>query len=290
MNSLSGAREIVRMQNGWLKSHGIGNDYIVFDSRNLDFEMDADAIIKICDVHYGIGSDGILSLVDSDKAEFGLRIFNPDGSEAEKSGNGLRIFADYLYSMNYTDKANFDIEVGGIVVTCDLSFNESGSIKDITVDIGKATFVPSEVPVICDKAEALDIKLCLDGQDYLFCAVAVGNPHAVCIVDDLQSVDVRKLGALVETHTIFPNRTNVQFAQVIDRQNVKIEIWERGAGYTLASGSSSSGVAAVLHKKGLVERAVNVHMPGGTLYVSIGEDYALKLRGPVERVVCGVWL
>ncbi|MBT3319095.1 MAG: diaminopimelate epimerase [Clostridia bacterium] len=290
MKDLEYAQIIVRLKNGWLKSHGLGNDYIVFDASNISCVLDNDTIVRICDSHYGIGSDGILVWVDSKRADFGMEIFNPDGSQAEKSGNGLRIFADYVYSMGFTDKAKFSIEVGGEIVKCALSFDKDGDVGDITVDIGKATFVPSEVPVLCDKAQALDMELELDGETYLFSAVSVGNPHAVCIVDDLDAVDVKKIGAMVETHEIFPNRTNVQFAQVMDRGNAKIEIWERGAGYTLASGSSSCAVAAVLHKKGLVDDDVHLHMPGGVLYVSIGKDYALKLRGPVERSACGVLL
>ncbi len=277
MKDLEYARIIARLRNGWLKSHGLGNDYIVLDASNISVTLDRETIVRICDTHYGIGSDGILLWVNSKAADFGLKIFNPDSSEAEKSGNGLRIFADYLYSMGFTDKQEFDIEVGGAIVQCALAFDENDDISDITVDIGKATFVPSEVPVVCDKKEALDIEMVLDGKTYLFCAVSVGNPHAVCITQNLDDVDVKKLGALVENHAIFPNRTNVQFAQVLDRSNARIEIWERGAGYTLASGSSSCAVAAVLYKKGLVERDVRVHMPGGTLFVSVGEDYAMRL-------------
>jgi diaminopimelate epimerase len=290
MKNLEYARIIVRLRNGWLKSHGLGNDYIVFDASNMTCVLDKETIVQTCDCHYGIGSDGILVWVHSKRADFGLEIYNPDGSQAEKSGNGLRIFVDYLYSMGFTDKTEFDIEVGGEIVGCAIAFDRNGEIADIAVDIGKATFVPNEIPVVCDKHEALDIPLELDGETYLFSAVSVGNPHAVCIVDDLESIDVKKIGALVETHDIFPNRTNVQFVQVMDSGNVKIEIWERGAGYTLASGSSSCAVAAVLHKKGLVDSEVKLHMPGGTLYVSIGEDYALKLKGPVTRAACGVLL
>lgn len=290
MNSLADAKSIVRKQNGWMKSNGLGNDYIVFDAGNISFDLDKETIIRICNQNYGIGSDGILAMVETDKADFGLRIFNPDGSEAEKSGNGIRIFVDFLYSMGYTSKSVFDIEVGGEIVVCEIMFDDSDKIKEITVDIGKATFVPSEVPVNCDEKQVLNIPLLLDGMTYMFSAVSVGNPHAVCIVSRLEDVDVRRIGALAENHPIFPNRTNVQFAQIIDRNNVKIEIWERGAGYTLASGTSSCGAVAVLHKKGFVGNEVNVLMPGGTLHVGIDEHYRLKLTGPVTRVACGILL
>ena len=192
--------------------------------------------------------------------------------------------------MGYTQKTAFDIEVGGEIVSCEIETDESKEIVNITVDIGKATFEPKLVPVLCDKDEALDIELILDGDKYLFSAVSVGNPHAVCIVEDITKVDICKLGALVENHGIFPNRTNVQFVQVKDRENVQIEIWERGAGYTLASGTSSCGVVAVLYKKGLVGQEVKVHMPGGILHVSINDDFYIRLKGPVTRAACGILL
>ena len=290
MENTDAARRIVRQKNGWLKSHGLGNDYIVFNAENIDFELSRESIVRICDEHFGIGSDGILLLTESKRADFGLTIYNPDGSTAEKSGNGLRIFADYLYSMGYTDKTKISIEVGGQVVWCSLELGADGDVENITVDIGKATFVPAQIPVISDKQEALDIKIVLDEQEWIFSAVSVGNPHAVFIVDDVNDIDVIETGSMVECHEIFPNRINVQFVQVLDRNNAVIEIFERGAGYTLASGSSSSAVVAVLYKKGLVDEKVSVHMPGGTLEVEIDRDYSLKLSGPVERTACGVLL
>lgn len=287
---MTDAKMIVRQPGGWLKSHGLGNDYIVLNSRTLGFELVKEDVIRICDTHYGIGSDGILLKEDSDRANFGLKIYNPDGSMAEKSGNGLRIFADYLYSMDFTDELSFSIEVGGAVVKCDIGIGTNNERDSIAVDIGGASFIPKQVPVICDKDEALDIELILDGDNYMFSAVSVGNPHAVCIVEDVTKVDVCGLGPLVENHEIFPNRTNVQFAQVLDRDNVQIEIWERGAGYTLASGTSSCGVVSVLYKKGLVGNHVKVHMPGGVLEVDIDEEFNLRLTGPVKKTACGVLL
>lgn len=288
MNNLSQAQNIVRQKNGWLKSHGLGNDYIVFNSDNIDFDFDKEKISQICNRNYGVGSDGILVLTESSKAEFGLKIYNPDGSEAEKSGNGIRIFVDYLYSMGYLSKTAFFIEVGGEIVGCEVFLDTNGTIVNIGVDIGKATFIPSKIPAAINKAEAIDFPLILKDEQYMFSAVSVGNPHAVCIVDDLSQIDIKKIGPLIENHAIFPNRTNVQFVQILDRENVQIEIWERGAGYTLASGSSSCGVVSVLYKKGFVDNRVSVHMPGGTLHVSISEDFKVRLLGPVTEVACGI--
>ena len=275
------AKSIVRMQNGWLKSHGLGNDYIVFDASNIGLDLGSDEIIRICNRNYGIGSDGILLKTESQRADFGLRIYNPDGSEAEKSGNGIRIFADYLYNMGFTDKTVFTVEVGGEIVGCEMK------VGSIAVNIGAATFVPAQIPLAHHSEE---VTLMLEGRAYAFTAVSVGNPHAVCIVESLDQGDVKRLGPMVENHAVFPNRTNVQFAKVIDRHNVAIEIWERGAGYTLASGSSSCGVVAVLFKKGLVDGSVSVHMPGGTLKVHVDADFRLRLEGPVTQVACGILL
>ncbi len=283
--------DIVRAQNGWLKSHGLGNDYIVFNSKNISFKFTEEMIRKICNRNYGIGSDGILVSVDSGKADFGLKIFNPDGSEAEKSGNGIRIFADYLYSMNFTDKKKFSIEVGGALVKCEI-YKKRGKneVKSISVEMGKALFTPDSIPVKFNGEETLDMSIFVEGRELIFSAVSIGNPHAVFKVDNLDSIDIKKIGPLVENNSMFPNRINVQFVQIIDRKNIMIEIWERGAGYTLASGSSSCGVVSVLRRKDLVDNNVNVHMPGGTLEVSIDKNNKIRLKGPVARVACGILL
>jgi diaminopimelate epimerase len=281
--------DIVRARNGWLKSHGLGNDYIVFNSKTAGFKFTDEVVQKICDRNYGIGSDGLLMFVDSKKADFGLRIYNPDGSEAEKSGNGIRIFADYLYGMGFTDKKKFSIEVSGSVVRCEIkTVRGKNDVKSILVEMGKASFDPDSIPIKFDGEETLDIPIFIEGRELIFSAVSIGNPHAVFMMDDLDSIDIKKIGTIIENNPMFPNRINVQFAQIIDRQNVMIEIWERGAGYTLASGSSSCGVVSVLNRKDMVDNKVNVHMPGGTLEVSIDKRRMIRLKGPVVRIASGV--
>ena len=283
--------DIVRARNGWLKSHGLGNDYIVFNSKIAGFKFTAEAVRKICDRNYGIGSDGLLVFIDSKKADFGLSIYNPDGSEAEKSGNGIRIFADYLYGMEFTDKKKFSIEVGGSVIKCEVkTVRGKNDVKSILVEMGKASFIPDSIPVKFEGEESLDIPIFIRGREMNFSAVSIGNPHAVFMVDNLDSIDIKKIGPLIENDKMFPNRINVQFVHIIDRQNVTIEIWERGAGYTLASGSSSCGVVSVLNRKDMVDDKVNVHMPGGTLEVSIDKTGMIRLKGPVIRIANGVLL
>jgi diaminopimelate epimerase len=257
----------------YVKSHGLANDYLVMDPKDLPFELTPEAVRLICDRNRGVGSDGILVVSPANGADFGVRILNPDGSEAEKSGNGVRIFAKFLREHGYTTKDRFTLHTLGGRVTCVLE-HEGGRVAQITVDMGKARF---------DDFDTIEV----DGKTLAVTSVSVGNPHCVVIVPNVADVDVRALGPKIENHPAFPNRTNVQFAQVLSRREVKIEIWERGAGYTLASGSSSCAVAAAVQRKGLVDRDMTITMPGGRLRITIAEDGEIKMRGPVEEVCAG---
>jgi len=257
----------------YVKSHGLGNDYIVIDPANVPFAVTPEAVRLICDRHRGVGSDGILLVADADGADFGMRIFNPDGSEAEKSGNGARIFAKFLRDHGYTDRDRFTLRTLGGRVTCALE-PADGRVAQITVDMGTARF---------DPLDAIEV----DGRRFEVTSVSMGNPHCVVIVPDLAEIDVRALGPKIETHPAFPKRTNVQFAQVVSRDEVRIQIWERGAGYTLASGSSSCAVVAACHRKGLTGREVTVSMPGGQLRITIADDGEIRMRGPVEEICTG---
>jgi diaminopimelate epimerase len=257
----------------YVKSHGLGNDYIVIDPAKVPFTVTAEAVQLICDRHLGVGSDGILLVQPPEAADFGVRIYNPDGSDAEKSGNGIRIFAKYLREHGYTTRDRFTIDTAGGRVGVQLGMRD-GRVSEVTADMGTATF---EAP------DAIEV----DGRRLAVTSVSMGNPHCVVIVDDLAKIDPRALGPKIETHRAFPAKTNVQFAEVLSRSHIAIEIWERGAGYTLASGTSSCAVAAAAHRKGLVDREVTVTMPGGELEVTVGDGYAMRLRGPVEEVIIG---
>jgi diaminopimelate epimerase len=207
---------------------------------------------------------------------------NPDGSEAEKSGNGLRIFARYLYDIGKVKNDAFTVETLGGIVTCKIS----DGAASITVDMGEVRFAMDHIPVDGPEQADQEIgqKLTINGTDYTVYLADIGNPHCVvplpAISEKLACVD----GAAIETHPLFPNRTNVQFLKILDRNNIQIEIWERGAGYTLASGSSSSASAAVAHRIGLCDRAITVHMPGGKIAIEIGDDYAVRMTGSATRV------
>lgn len=275
------------MQNLFVKSHGLGNDYIVLDHENITFKLTEAAIIRICDVHFGIGSDGILLKVPSETADFGLRILNPDGSEAEKSGNGLRIFSKYLYDHGFTNSKSFSIETPGGLVRAEIMEEREGKAYMIKVDMGKAIFEAEKIPVNIEKPECIDESLPLHDQTFQINCVSVGNPHCVILVDDLNEAEVKTYGSDIENHPLFPKRINVQFAKVISPTEVEIMIWERGAGWTLASGSSSCAVAATVLKKGLTERDLTIKMPGGTLLIEIDEDWQIRMTGEVREIATG---
>jgi len=275
------------MQNFFVKSHGLGNDYIVMNQEEITFELTENAIIRICDVHYGIGSDGILLKVPSNKADFGLRILNPDGSEAEKSGNGLRIFAKYLYDYGFAKSKIFSIETPGGLVKAEVIEEKNNKAFMIKVDMGKAIFEAERIPVNVEKFECIDELLPLHDHTFHINCVSVGNPHCVILVDNLDEGEVKTYGSDIENHPMFPNRINVQFAKVISPNEVEIMIWERGAGWTLASGSSSCAVACTVVKRGLTERNLTIKMPGGELHIEIDEDWEIRMTGEVREIGSG---
>ena len=264
------------------KYHGLGNDYLVLDPADSRKTPTPKQVELICHRNYGLGSDGILyGPLKSRRADFKLRIFNPDGGEAEKSGNGLRIFARYLWETKRA-KTNkpFTVETLGGVVSCVVGKDA----KKITVEMGQVTFVSKEIPVAGKVREVINEKIKVGGKVFTFCAASVGNPHCVLPMTSISSQLAHKYGPLLETHKLFPNRINVQFMKVIDRKTIQIEIWERGAGYTLASGSSSCAAAAVAHKLGKCGNRITVRMPGGAINVQIDSDYAITMSGPATRV------
>ncbi len=277
-------------QNQFVRSHGLGNDYLVMDPAQLTFQLSPVNIQSICNRNKGVGSDGILVLEPSDSALVKLRIFNPDGSEAEKSGNGLRIFCKFLFEHGYTDKTLFDIQTAGGNVRGQLHM-VLGKAVAVTVEMGKASFDSRTIPVTGFQGEVVEKELVLRGigEKLNITCVSIGNPHCVVFFNDLDLADreIRRLGPLLERHPQFPNRTNVQFARVDNEREVTIRIWERGAGYTMASGSSSCAVAAACVKTGRTSGTLTVHMPGGDLSLKVSDQFDLTMRGPVEEVCVG---
>jgi len=269
----------------YTKYHGLGNDYIVIEPPDGDGMLTVDQIRLICHRNYGAGSDGILlGPFATPEADFALRIFNPDGSEAEKSGNGLRIFSRYLFDRGLVANDPFTVLTPGGKVTSRV--HEGGNA--VTVEMGRVSFDSEAIPVEGPKREVLNETLTVDGEDLRYCAATIGNPHCVVLCDEVTEAFARRFGPHVEHAPRFPFRTNVQFMKVLDRANIQIEIWERGAEYTLASGSSSSAAAAVAHRLGLCDSEITVHMPGGKLAISIAEDFSITMTGPVVHVCTGV--
>ena len=270
------------------KGHGLGNDYVVINQVDLTAPLSTQAIQRICDRNRGVGSDGLLLLVPTGRADFGLRIFNPDGSEAEKSGNGLRIFAKYLWDSGHATTPTFSVDTKGGVVECRCHVLNR-RVNFVTVEMGRATFRAPEIPMNGPDRDVVGVPLQLaGGPTLLVTAVSVGNPHCVTFVERLDEAECRRLGPLIENHPAFPNRTNVQFARVHSRDIVDILIWERGAGFTLASGSSSCGAASAAVKNGRCDHGrVRVRMPGGELVIEVRPDWSLRLEGPVEEVYRG---
>lgn len=273
-------------RNAFVKSHALGNDYIVLDPTALTFPLTPKAIHLICDRHLGVGSDGVLALVPSSRADFGLRIYNPDGSEAEKSGNGLRIFARYLYDHGLVRRTEFTVETLGGVVGVALQL-QAGQVHTIAVEMGTVTFRSDQIPVAGPVREVVDEEIEIDGARMPITAVSVGNPHCVVFVPDLNAVDLHHLGPRLERHPMFPNRTNVQFAQVQSRDRVAALIWERGAGETMASGSSACAVAAAAVRKNLAHRDLTITMRGGDLQISVSPDWTVRMAGPAVEVCVG---
>ena len=257
------------------KAHGLGNDYLVWEGKAK--ELTSKRVQKICHRTQGVGSDGILEPCDSVVADFGVRIWNPDGSIAEKSGNGLRIFAHWLHYYKGAPKS-FRIDTGSCIVQAHILET------DISIDMGVAYWEPSEIPT---SEKLWSIEHIFDSQSIVLYAVGVGNPHCVSFFDTDQNLDTlpwKRWGEILECDSRFPNRTNVQFAKVLDRSNIEIRIWERGAGETSASGSSSCAVASVANKLGWVDGDITMHMPGGILSVQIDDAGDICLIGPVEEI------
>ena len=271
------------MATDFYKYHALGNDYIVIDPHKFKLPLNKKAIKLICDRNFGIGSDGILygPIITGEKIE--LRIFNPDSSEAEKSGNGIRIFARYLVDSEYVKSRKFHLTTLGGEVAVEVLNPEATLIK---VDMGTVTFQSELIPVAGSPRQMVDTELQLDGLSLKVTCLSIGNPHCVIPVSAVSQELAVSLGTKIENHPMFPQRINVQFLQVRDHQNIQIEIWERGAGYTLASGSSSCAAASAAYKLGLVDDKVKVHMPGGEIDIEIKGERVF-MTGGVSAVAKG---
>jgi|CXWL01.1.fsa_nt_gi diaminopimelate epimerase len=270
------------------KYHALGNDYLIL-APPAPF-LDAPLVTRLCDRHRGVGSDGILVgpvILGEDiqhRPVFGLRIFNPDGSEAELSGNGLRLMARRTRDLGLVgDSQPFVLRT----LAGDTIAAVTPGGRTVRLELAPASHLSTLVPMTGPPREVIDETLLVGDEPLRITAVNVGNPHCVIVRQHVSATEIRRLGPLVETHPAFPRRTNVQLLAVRDRHQIELETWERGAGYTLASGSSSLAGAAAARRLGLVDGPVRVHMPGGTVEVDFASDGGLRLSGGVTRVAAG---
>ncbi len=266
------------------KYHALGNDYLVIDPKKTQIKLTSDLIRLICHRNFGVGSDGILYGPITFNNCIGLRIFNPDGSEAEKSGNGIRIFSKYLVDEGYQQEKIFQLQtLGGQVIVEVL--DERGEM--IKVDMGTVTFDSRLIPIKGEQRNVINECLSINGKEYQVTCLSIGNPHCVIPLDEISKDLALKLGPSVENNNLFPKRINLQLLKIIDRSNIQIEIWERGAGYTMASGSSSCAAASAAYKLGLTDNRIKVKMPGGVIDIEIKDDGHVFMTGPVVGVAKG---
>ncbi|MFA5878793.1 MAG: diaminopimelate epimerase [Candidatus Margulisiibacteriota bacterium] len=271
------------------KMHGLGNDFIVVDAINQRFDdINLNQLaMDICNRNFGIGADGLILVLKSDKSDFKMRIFNADGSEPEMCGNGVRCFSKFVYDNKLIEKDIFSVEtLAGIMVPALII--KDGFIEAIEVDMGKPILETNRIPVAnINKEKVINEPIKVADQVFHFTGVSMGNPHAVVFVDDLQALDIDQIGPLFENHEYFPERVNTEFVQIINKNEIALIVWERGAGRTLAcgTGASASVVAGILN--GFLNPRVIVHLPGGNLIIEWQNDEELIMTGPAETVFKG---
>jgi diaminopimelate epimerase len=276
-------------RNRFWKGNALGNDYLVVDPRELSFRLTPRRVRALCDRHRGVGGDGLLELLPSRRADFGLRIWNPDGSRAEKSGNGLRIFARFLHATGRTRRTRLRVETAGGLVVIQLLLGPDAAPGRAWVEMGRASFDPRRLPCRLRGPELVQRPIHAAGRRLRFTGVSIGNPHCVVFAPRgrWSRADLLELGPRLERHSLFPKRCNVQLATRAGPHALEILIWERGAGETAASGSSACAAACAAIRLGLVTSPVLVHAPGGALRVDVSERFDVRLEGPVDEVASG---
>ncbi len=268
------------------KMHGCGNDYIYFDCTKEPLHNPEELAVRLSDRHFGIGGDGIILVKPSQKADFYMEMYNADGSQGKMCGNGIRCVAKLVYDTGLTDKTRITVDTLSGIKTLDLTV-EDGKVTWVTVDMGKPSFVPEEIPVLVEQ-QVLQYPVCVDGKTYLMTVVSMGNPHAVILVKDTASFPVEQVGAPIEVHPMFPEKVNVEFVQVINRQHVSMRVWERGSGETWACGTGACATAVACYKNGWTDAEVTVHLRGGDLKIRYDtEADTVYMTGPAETVFTG---
>ena len=273
----------------FIKMHGTGNDFVVVDTRANGARDWADLASKLCDRNFGVGSDGLLLIDADEKQGYRFRMFNPDGSEAEMCGNGIRCFAKYLYDTGEIGEGWLEVDTlaGMLKVNVHPGDNEHFSVS---VDMGPPFLAPAEIPVQATATPVKDMPLRVNGTDLSITAVSMGNPHAITFLDDIESFPLTTIGPEVEHHPAFPKRTNFEIARVIGRDRIEVRVWERGAGPTLACGTGACATAVAARLHGLTDETVTVGLPGGELTISWDGEGRVLMRGAAQTVFAGTWL
>lgn len=268
------------------KMHGLGNDYVYIDVTKENLENPSELSKYISDRHFGVGSDGLILICPSDKADFRMRMFNSDGSEAEMCGNGIRCVGKFVYDKKLTDKTLVTIETKAGIKTLKLNVKDE-KVDTVRVDMGTPILESEKIPVITDEKIAQNLRLNALDKSFDFTCVSMGNPHAVTVVDILSDFDVKKYGSILEVNEAFPNKTNVEFVEIKDPENIKMRVWERGTGETLACGTGACASVVACNLNGLTKRSVNVELLGGNLNIELGEDNHVYMTGPAVTVFEG---
>lgn len=269
------------------KMHGCGNDYVYVNLFEEQVDDPAAVSIKVSDRHFGIGSDGVITIGPSDKADFRMRIYNADGSEAEMCGNGIRCVAKYVYDHKLTDKTEISVESGAGVKYLTL-YVKDGKVEQVRVDMGEPILTPAEIPVVADGDKVIDVPVEVGGKTWNMTCVSMGNPHAVVFVDDTEHFELEKYGPLFESHERFPKRTNTEFVQVISRTEANMRVWERGSAETWACGTGTCAcvMACILNNK--TDDKVLVHLRGGDLTIEYDrQTNHVFMTGPATEVFQG---
>ncbi len=268
------------------KMQGCGNDYLYFNCMEKELPNAAEAAVRLSDRHFGVGGDGIILIKPSRVADFYMEMYNADGSQGRMCGNGIRCVGKYVYDYRLTDKTTVTVETLSGVKTLELTV-EDGKVVLVTVNMGKPSTLPSEVPTTLP-AEAREFPIVSNGVEYLFTAVSMGNPHAVIRVDETAHFPVEAVGTPIESHTYFPERVNVEFVEVLNRGEVNMRVWERGSGETWACGTGACATAFVCYTNGWTDSEVTVHLLGGDLRIRYdGESGEVYMTGPAETVFEG---
>lgn len=262
------------------KMHGCGNDYVYVNCFEEKVENPGEVSKKVSDRHFGIGSDGLILICPSKIADFRMRMYNSDGSEGAMCGNGVRCIAKYVYDYGLTDKTFISLETKAGIKYLDLTV-ENGKVAMVKVDMGAPITKPADIPAISDKDIIIDEPITVDGEEYRITCVSMGNPHGVVFVDDTDNLEIEKLGPKFEHHEMFPDRVNTEFIQVIDRKHIKMRVWERGAGETLACGTGTCASVYACILNGLTENSVDVALLGGTIHIDYDEEKnTIFMTGP----------